>query len=146
MTTLSAITAASLSDTAAAQTPSVAPPPRLVRAAHEFEAQMMKELLKPLTHSGSALGGGDEADDDSGDGSGLGSGSAGALGEFASEALGKALSEGGGFGIATGIIRQLTPAANQGQHQAQESTAGNRASTAPVTGNQHVDTVMKLHK
>jgi HAMP domain-containing protein len=25
------------------------PQPRLVRAAHEFEAQMMKELLKPMT-------------------------------------------------------------------------------------------------
>ena len=30
--------------------------PRLVRAAHEFEGQMMKELLKPMT-SGDALTG-----------------------------------------------------------------------------------------
>jgi Rod binding domain-containing protein len=119
-----------------------------VKAAHEFEAQMMKELLKPLTHSSSSLGAGE--DDDSGDESG----STGALGEFASEALGKALSEGGGFGIATGIIRQLTPAANQGRETGSETgsqpgpeiRAGNHASMVPVTDNRHVDTVMKLHK
>ena len=34
------------------------PQPRLVRAAHEFEAQMMKELLKPMTASGSLTGDG----------------------------------------------------------------------------------------
>jgi Rod binding domain-containing protein len=56
------------------------PQPRLVRAAHEFEAQMMKEMMKPMTGSNSLTG---EEDDSS-----LGSG--GALGEFASEALGKA--------------------------------------------------------
>jgi Rod binding domain-containing protein len=57
----------------------VAPQPRLVHAAHEFEAQMMQELLKPMT-AGNGLDGED------------GSGSGAALGEFASEALGKALS------------------------------------------------------
>ena len=31
-----------------------APSPRLVKAAHEFEGQMMKELLKPMT-GGDAL-------------------------------------------------------------------------------------------
>lgn len=86
------------------------PSPKLVRAAHEFEAQMMKELLEPLNHSSSLLG--SDGDDDSGlssgDSSGGISGSTGALGEFASEALGKALSEGGGFGIATGIVKQLS--------------------------------------
>ena len=69
-----------------------APQPRLVRAAHEFEAQMMKELLKPMT----------DADGLDGRGRRLGFGSGGALGEFASEALGQALSEQGGFGIANG--------------------------------------------
>jgi Rod binding domain-containing protein len=82
------------------------PQPRLVKAAHEFEAQMMKELLEPLHRSSSLLG--SDEDDDSGDSSGGISGSSGALGEFASEALGKALSEGGGFGIATGIVKQLS--------------------------------------
>jgi Rod binding domain-containing protein len=96
------------------------PQPRLVRAAHEFEAQMMQELMKPLTH-GSALTG----DDDNSD-----SGSGGALGEFASEALGKALSERGGFGIASSIVKEL-------------SHAGNRNGTLPVTGNLHVNTVIR---
>ena len=63
------------------------PQPRLVRAAHEFEAQMMKELMKPMTGGG-------------------------ALGEFASEALGRALSEHGGFGIASSIVKDLSHSGN----------------------------------
>ena len=98
--------------TAAAGTAiSSAPQPRLVRAAHEFEAQMMKELMKPLNEK-DALTGADG-------GNGLSSG--GALGEFASEALGRALSNGGGFGIATSIVKHL-------------SSAGNQNGTIPVTG------------
>ena len=42
-----------------------APQPRLVRAAHEFEGQMMKELLKPMT-DGDALTGAEDGDSDSG--------------------------------------------------------------------------------
>jgi Rod binding domain-containing protein len=84
-------------------TATVAPQPRLVKAAHEFEAQMMQELLKPMT-SGNGM--------DGEDGDAV-SGSGGALGEFASEALGRALSEQGGFGIANSIVRQLTPAGNK---------------------------------
>jgi Rod binding domain-containing protein len=72
------------------------PPPRLVKAAHEFEAQMMKELLKPMTESPSFAG-----DDDD-------SGAAGTMSGFASEALGKSLSEQGGFGIANNILRALS--------------------------------------
>jgi Rod binding domain-containing protein len=64
------------------------PQPRLVRAAHEFEAQMMKELMKPMTQASS-------------------------LGEFASEALGRALSERGGFGIATSIVKDLSHSGNK---------------------------------
>jgi len=81
---------------------SSAPPPRLVHAAHEFEAQMMQELLKPMT-SGNGL--------DGEDGSASGSGSA--LAGFASEALGRALSERGGFGIATGIVHELSHSGNR---------------------------------
>lgn len=77
--------------------PTIAPPPRqLVRAAHEFEAQMMKELLKPLTSNQAP---GDEDAD---------SGSAAILGQFGAEALGRALSEHGGVGIATEIVRSLS--------------------------------------
>jgi len=72
------------------------PEPRLVKAAHEFEAQLMKELLTPMTH---AVG----ADNDDAD-----SGSGGALADFAAESLGQALSLHGGLGIADGIIRNLS--------------------------------------
>jgi Rod binding domain-containing protein len=69
--------------------------PRLTAAAHEFEAQLMKELLKPMVHA-------TEADSDSD------SGFAGALSDFAGEALGQALSMRGGLGIADSIIRNLS--------------------------------------
>jgi Rod binding domain-containing protein len=113
----------SIATTAATETPGMAAPqPRLVKAAHEFEAQMMKELMKPLNHGSTLTGADADADDDSGSG--------GALGEFASEALGRALSDRGGFGIATSIVKQL-------------SHAGNKSGTATVTGNLHIDTVIK---
>lgn len=101
-------------------TAAVTPQPRLVHAAHEFEAQMMQELLKPMTGSNGLDGEPDDA----------ASGSTGALGEFASEALGRALSEQGGFGIAKSIVRELTPTSHL-------------LVTTPVTGNLHRNTVMK---
>lgn len=117
--------AATTATTAAANAGSspATPSPRLVNAAHEFEAQMMKELLKPLTSTNGLNG----EDDDSAGGSGS------ALGEFASEALGRGLSEHGGFGIASSIVRQLTPSSN-------------KAVTSQVTGNQPSNTVMKNYK
>lgn len=93
-----------------------APSPKLVRAAHEFEGQMMKELLKPMTE-GDALTG-TEDDPDAGEGSG------GALGEFASESLGQSLSYHGGLGIARQIIQEL-------------SHTGNQPEKGKVTGNLH---------
>ena len=72
----------------------------LVRAAHEFEGQMMKELLQPLIADDSLEG------DEENPGSGLGS--TNAMGEFAAEALGRAMSDGGGFGIASRIVSQLS--------------------------------------
>jgi Rod binding domain-containing protein len=75
---------------------------RVTSAAHDFEAMMMKELLKPMTASAS--------DEDQGDGDDLGSGSA--LGEYASEALGRALSQQGGFGIANKIIGSFSHSGN----------------------------------
>lgn len=98
------------------------PQPRLVRAAHEFEAQMMKELMKPITSAGSSITGGD-------DDSGSSSGSSGALGQFASEALARALSDQGGLGIANQIVREL-------------SHSGPRKVTGPPDG----DTMMKILK
>ena len=102
---------------------SVTPQPRLVKAAHEFEAQMMQELLKPMTSENGL-------DSDEND---TASGSGGALGAFASEALGRGLSEQGGFGIATHIVQQLTP-------------KGNTPVPAQVTGNLHGNTGMKTYK
>jgi Rod binding domain-containing protein len=98
------------------------PQPRLVKAAHEFEAQMMQELMKPMTQKSSLPGDDEDSDSDSGSG--------GALGEFASEALGRALSEHGGFGIASQIVKEL-------------SHSGTQTTTAPVTGNLHSNTVGK---
>jgi Rod binding domain-containing protein len=95
--------------------------PRLVRAAHEFEAQMMKELLKPMTSS--TL----EGSEDSAEGSN------GALGEFASESLGKALSEQGGFGIANQIIGHF-------------SHSGTHSAPAAVTKNVNFNTGLNVHK
>jgi Rod binding domain-containing protein len=99
-----------------------APSPRLVHAAHEFEGQMMKELLKPMTN-GDALTGTDEEED-------AGAGSSGALGEFASEALGQSLSERGGLGIANRIIQEL-------------SHTGNQPKSGKVTKNLHQDHGMR---
>jgi peptidoglycan hydrolase FlgJ len=72
--------------------------PRLVRAAQEFEGQMLKELLKPMTESDGLTG--SEADGSMASG--------GVLGEFAAEALGQAISRQGGFGIADRIVGQLS--------------------------------------
>ena len=91
--------------------------PRLVRAAHEFEGQMMKELLQPLM-AGDGLTGGDDE-----------SGANATLGEFGAESLGQALSRQGGFGIAARIVRDL-------------SHSGSRTHSGKVTGNLHDDTVM----
>lgn len=74
------------------------PSPKLVNAAHEFEAQMMKELLKPLSSTGLTGEDGEEGDSGSGD----------ALNAYATEAFGKALSDGGGFGVAKSIIATLS--------------------------------------
>lgn len=100
------------------------PQARLVSAAHEFEAQMMKELLKPLTSV-------DGMTSDNGEDSPLGS--EGALGEFASEALGRSLSEHGGLGVADGIIGSLS------QH-------GNRSQSAEVTPKSHINILIRKDK
>jgi len=83
---------------ASEQTPVlVADNPKLKSAAHEFEASLMKEFLKPLEHDSLFT------EDKSGD-SDAEQGSAGALISFGSQAMAKAISERGGFGIATKIL------------------------------------------
>ena len=76
--------------------------PRLKPAAHEFEACLMKEFLKPLQKDTLSSEEGDGADSE---------GSNGALMSFGSEALARAISERGGFGIATKIIEHCGGAA-----------------------------------
>jgi Rod binding domain-containing protein len=97
-----------------------APSPRLVRAAHEFEGQMMKELLKPMT-------GGDALTSEDGDDN---AGANGALGQFASETLGQALSQRGGFGMADRIVKEL-------------SHSGNQHGSGKVIGKLHENTVIR---
>jgi len=89
---------------AASGASSATPQPRLVKAAHEFEAQMMQELLKPLAQSSGLT-----SDDSDGD-----SGSAGALGSFATESLAQALSQQGGLGIARNLIQTLSQIGTNG--------------------------------
>jgi Rod binding domain-containing protein len=99
-----------------------APEPRLVRAAREFEAQLMKELLRPMTRS-SALTGDQDSE----------GGGTGALGEFASESLAEALSMQGGFGIANRIVEDV-------------SRSGNCSTVAQVTGNLQINTGISRRK
>jgi flagellar protein FlgJ len=101
MTTLRAVDLSAGSTTSANQ-------PRLERSAHEFEASLMTELLKPLQ---------EESDDG-------GIGSSGALAGFASESLAKAISDRGGFGIADRILHQFAAHAASGPGQAASPARG----------------------
>lgn len=83
--------------------------PKLERSAHEFEASLMAELLKPMQKADGLNG-----EDSNGEG--------GALQDFASESLARAISDRGGFGIADRILRQLNPASTTGSHHDQNGT------------------------
>jgi peptidoglycan hydrolase FlgJ len=92
--------------------------PKLKSAAHEFEASLMQELLKPLQRDSLFVPGKSDGSDPSGntgDDSDDDQGSSGALMSFGAEAMAKAISERGGFGIATQILdrfRTQTKTAN----------------------------------
>lgn len=74
--------------------------PKLASAAHEFEASLMKEFLKPLEHDSLfAEDKGGSSDDEEG--------SSSALMSFGSQAMATAISERGGFGIATMILNHF---------------------------------------
>ena len=94
----------SLSQTGMAASADAVRSQRLARAAQEFEAQMMKELLKPMT--GKVELAGEQAD---------GGGDAGILGEFSAEALAQAISRQGGFGIAHRIVTELSHSGHAAQ-------------------------------
>jgi flagellar protein FlgJ len=78
------------------QSASQAANPRLTHAAHEFEASLMGELLKPMQKV-SGLTGDDEEEEGSGS----------ALAGFATESLARVISERGGFGIADRVLHEL---------------------------------------
>ncbi|HTZ90380.1 MAG TPA: hypothetical protein VMA71_08565 [Alloacidobacterium sp.] len=88
--------------------------PRLESAAHEFEASLMKEFLKPLQHDSLFADEGSKGDDDS-------SGSDGTLMSYGAEAMAKAISEHGGFGIAQKILDHFKAATNRSQPGAKNS-------------------------
>jgi Rod binding domain-containing protein len=94
--------------------------PRLRRAAHQFEAMMMKELLAPLNRPSAMFD--DEKDQERG-----------VLGEYASESLAGALSASGGFGIAERIVRSV-------------SGSGNSSATPGVIGETQKDTRISTGK
>ena len=101
------------------------PAPRLVRAAHEFEGMMMKELLTPMSGSDGLTG--EESDG--------GVSSAGALGDFATEALGQALSQRGDFGIANRILSSLSHSGISGAAGAHGRKVTEKTSTDTVMSN-----------
>jgi len=88
--------------------------PKLVSAAHEFEASLMKEFLKPLQHDSLFADEGDKADDDA-------SGSAGTLMSYGAEAMAKAISEQGGFGIAQKILDHFKAGSNHSRTGAKDN-------------------------
>ncbi len=85
--------------------------PRLQNAAHEFEASLMKEFLKPLQHDSLFADEGSKDDDDT-------TGSAGALMSYGSEMMAKAISEHGGFGIARTILDHFKTTGNPSHEDA----------------------------
>jgi peptidoglycan hydrolase FlgJ len=84
---------------------------KLADGAHQFEAMMLQQMLKPLKF-GTAPG--DSADDEA-EGS--------ALQGYGTEALAKSIASAGGFGIAKQIIRQVTA-----EDQSKGSAKGSKVS------------------
>ena len=99
--------------------------PRLRKAAQEFEANFLQELLKPLKEdplfAGSdGLGGSDGAD-------GTMSGSLGTVDSLGTESLADALAAAGGLGIAQHILAQMAPIEAADEAAKQGTTAANAA-------------------
>ncbi|MGH9617722.1 MAG: hypothetical protein ACRD28_13360 [Acidobacteriaceae bacterium] len=102
--------------------------PQLVKAANAFEADFLKELLKPMREdplfgNGSGLGG-DGLGSDGSDG-----GSMGTVASLASDALAQAIAKEGGLGIAKMVLAQLAPV-----EQAESQAAALAGSTGPKCG------------
>ena len=87
------------------------PTQRMDKAAHQFEAMLLQELLKPLTASE------DDGNGDSGEGSLGGSSTSGPLESFGTQAVAESLANSGALGFARQIERSL-------QHRAGASQTG----------------------
>jgi flagellar protein FlgJ len=74
--------------------------PRLENAAHQFEASLLTELLKPMREQSEFSDKDEEDDDSSADGS---------MREYGTEAMAECLSEHGGIGIAKMVLAKLAP-------------------------------------
>src|ERR1700679_127891 len=72
--------------------------PRLKNAAHQFEASLLTELLKPMREQSEFSDKDEEDDDSSADGS---------MREYGTEAMAECLSEHGGIGIAKMVLAKL---------------------------------------
>jgi flagellar protein FlgJ len=88
--------------------PAVTPSPRLQQAAHQFEASMLQELLKPMQKESGLFKDGD--DDDGAD-------SNSSLREYGTEVMARALSERGGLGISKMVLAKLAPVEEAQEHQ-----------------------------
>ena len=75
---------------------------KLVDAAHQFEAMLMQEMLKPMRL------GQDSQDSWGGDSSDATDSSMDTISSFGTEAVATAISRAGGLGIAKQVIRQVT--------------------------------------
>lgn len=70
---------------------------KLTDAAHQFEAMLLQELLKPLQTEDGGWSGGEKSDSASD-----------TITSFGTEAVAKAISKSGGLGIARQVIRQVS--------------------------------------
>lgn len=71
---------------------------KLVDAAHQFEATMLQELLKPMRSGENGWGSEEQGEDGTSD----------TISSFGAEAAAKAISKAGGFGIARRVVSQIT--------------------------------------
>lgn len=71
---------------------------KLSDGAHQFEAMMLEQMLKPLHFGESPDAAGEESS----------GGASETLRGFGTEAIAKAIASGGGFGLARQIVRQVT--------------------------------------
>ncbi len=70
---------------------------KLEKAAHEFEASLMQELLKPMKQKDPLFSSGDEGDSDS----------SSVMADYGTQVLAQALSQNGGLGIAKEVVAEL---------------------------------------